>query len=293
LAKLKNRRPSNVDGPFYVASSCIDCDACRWIAPEIFDERDGASRVHRQPVSDDDWLDAEKALIACPTGSIISQVKTKAAAGNFFPEVIEGDVYYCGYHAAASYGAASYLIRRPQGNVLIDSPRFARALVNKIEALGGVDLMFLTHRDDVADHAQFARHFGCTRMIHADDVDSGLSAVEQKLSGATAVRIDADLTAIPVPGHTKGSVCLLYKDRFLFTGDHLSWDGELDRLRASRQTCWYDWRLQTQSMGGLRDYRFQWILPGHGRRLLPDGGTDSALQELVGRMAGTSEMAVP
>ena len=33
MANVKLRRAENVAGPFYVDSSCIDCDACRSMAP--------------------------------------------------------------------------------------------------------------------------------------------------------------------------------------------------------------------------------------------------------------------
>jgi hypothetical protein len=32
----KGARVGNVDGSFWVDSTCIDCDACRWIAPGTF-----------------------------------------------------------------------------------------------------------------------------------------------------------------------------------------------------------------------------------------------------------------
>ena len=42
-------------------------------------------------------------------------------------------------------------------------------LVTEIEAMGGVRRMFLTHRDDIADHARFAEKFGAERIMHAAD----------------------------------------------------------------------------------------------------------------------------
>ena len=36
-----------------------------------------------------------------------------------FPERLDDNVYFCGYASPDSYGAASYLIVRPEGNVLI------------------------------------------------------------------------------------------------------------------------------------------------------------------------------
>jgi hypothetical protein len=36
----------------------------------------------------------------------------------------------------------------------------------RTQELGGVDYMYLTHIDDVADHAKFAERFGAHRIIH-------------------------------------------------------------------------------------------------------------------------------
>jgi hypothetical protein len=35
---------------------------------------------------------------------------------------------------------------RPQGNILVDSPRFNPVLAKRIQELGGVKYMFLTHK---------------------------------------------------------------------------------------------------------------------------------------------------
>ncbi len=55
-------------------------------------------------------------------------------------------IYHCGWHDAKSFAAASYLLVRPGGNVLVDSPRYGPVLAQQIEKLGGVKYMFLTHR---------------------------------------------------------------------------------------------------------------------------------------------------
>jgi glyoxylase-like metal-dependent hydrolase (beta-lactamase superfamily II) len=205
------------------------------------------------------------ALVACPTGSIGARRKLDLnATFAAYPELVEGNVYFCGYASPNSYGAASYLIVRPEGNVLVDSPRFAKNLVRRLEDLGGISLMFMSHRDDVADHDKFNEHFGCRRIVHRVDA-RGVEA-EQLLEGYDAIALDKDLLAIPVPGHTRGHVVLLYRDKFLFTGDHLSWSDERRSLHAFRSVAWYSWREQTQSMKRLLDVRFEWVLPGHGRR---------------------------
>jgi glyoxylase-like metal-dependent hydrolase (beta-lactamase superfamily II) len=124
--------------------------------------------------------------------------------------------------------------------------------------------MFLTHRDDVADHARWAAALGCARVLHARDVSSGTRGVEVRLEGDDPVPLGEGLVAIPVPGHTAGSAALLADDRVLFTGDHLWGDAE-GRLGASRAVCWWSWERQAASMERLAAFRFDVVLPGHGR----------------------------
>jgi len=100
--------------------------------------------------------------------------------------------------------------------------------------------------------------------MHA--ADAGRLSIERRLDGSAPVALDDELTVIPVPGHTRGSIALLYREKFLFTGDHLWWDEDDQRLDMGRGVCWYDWREQLRSLEKLRDFRFEWVLPGHGRR---------------------------
>jgi glyoxylase-like metal-dependent hydrolase (beta-lactamase superfamily II) len=123
------------------------------------------------------------------------------SAATAFPERIDDNVYFCGYASPNSYGAASYLIVRPEGNVLVDSPRFAKVLVQRIEELGGVKTMFFTHQDDVADHEQFHKHFGCRRIIHrAECRESTPSSYSMAKTRSNWTRT---FSRVPVPGHTR------------------------------------------------------------------------------------------
>ena len=268
MASAALRLPENVPGDFFVDSTCIDCDACRQIAPSVFAEDGDTSIVHHQPDTNDETKRAMMALVACPTGSIGTIEHHDAHVGiDAFPELIADNVYYCGFNAESSFGAWSYLIVRPDdqgGNVLIDSPRFATQLVKKIESMGGVRTMLLTHKDDVADHERFAAKFNCKRVMHEDD-GGARRGTERVIKGENATRIDDDLLAIPVPGHTRGHMVFLYQNKFLFSGDHLAWSPNRNSLIAFRSACWYSWTEQTRSMEKLLDYEFEWVLPGHGR----------------------------
>ena len=275
MAHIKDRRSQNAEGNFYVDSTCIDCDTCRWLAPSIYARAGSQSIVHHQPADADERVAALEALLACPTGSIGTEekptdIKTVQAQ---FPLQIDENVFYCGYHSKKSFGAASYLIQRSDaegGNVLIDSPRFTPPLVKRLEEMGGVRHMYLTHRDDVADHQKFRNRFGCDRILHAEDITAGTQNVEVQPKGTEPVALDDELLIIPQPGHSRGHTVLLYKSKYLFTGDHLAWSARLNQLHAFRNFCWDSWPRQIESMkklaGYTHGYAFDWVLPGHGRR---------------------------
>jgi glyoxylase-like metal-dependent hydrolase (beta-lactamase superfamily II) len=265
MARLEARLAGNALGDFYVDDSCIDCAMCRLLAPRVFarDDATGLSIVARQPQDHGQALRAAMALVSCPTNSIGSLEKTLAReAVRALPEAIGDGVHFCGFASEKSYGASSYWIARDGGNVLVDSPRAAKPLMDRIEELGGVALMFLSHQDDVADQAKYRTRFGCERVMHAADASPGL-VVERPIEGRGDVALADDLHLIPVPGHTRGSMALLYKETFLFTGDHL-WGEDDGSLGASRSVCWYSWAEQIRSMERLLDYSFEWVLPGHG-----------------------------
>ena len=267
MADLQQRLPQNVPGDFFVDATCIDCDTCSELAPSVFRDHGDQCSVYHQPDDDVETQLAMMALVACPTGSIGATLKHDPHIGiDAFPMPIAENVYFCGFTSESSFGGWSYLITRPAnegGNVLIDSPRFATQLVKKIENLGGVRTMLLTHKDDVADHKRFYEKFQCRRYMHAADGAQRLG-IEIVLKGESEISIDDSLIAIPTPGHTRGHVVFLYRNKFLFSGDHLAWSGPRKTLTAFRSVAWYSWPEQIRSMQKLLKYDFEWVLPGHG-----------------------------
>src|SRR5579871_884148 len=285
MANVKKRVPENVPGDFFVDSTCIDCDACWQIAPAVFGEAADTSFVKAQPASPADRRQALRALLACPTGSIgcLGDDDVKAVMSDF-PLVIEEPVYYCGYNSPKSYGGNSYFLRHAAGNWLIDSPKFVPALVRRLEALGGVAHIFLTHRGDVADAQRYAAHFGSRGINHREELSSQPGA-EVVLDGDGPWELAPGFVAIATPGHTCGHCVLLYEDRFLFTGDHLDWDRDTQELSASEDYCWYSWPRQAESMARLAAYRFEWVLPGHGQRVhLPAAEMRRQMERLAAAM---------
>jgi glyoxylase-like metal-dependent hydrolase (beta-lactamase superfamily II)/ferredoxin len=279
VADLNLKLPENAPGELFVDETCIDCDTCRELAPRTFGSlRNGQSFVREQPSDDAEWLCALQAVVSCPTASIGAQRSAKEAAQKL-PVLIADGVYRCGYSSEDSYGAQSYFLQRADGNVLVDSPRAAAPLLKRLAQLGGVRRMFLTHRDDVADHASFRARFGCERIIHRDD--DTISA--ETLLGDEPRELGKGLLAIPVPGHTRGSCALLVDDTWLFSGDHL-W-AEDAHLQMSRSVCWHSWPEQKKSLRKLLDYRFERVLPGHGRSLeLPAAEMREELEALLAKV---------
>ncbi|GMG98881.1 hypothetical protein Nepgr_000721 [Nepenthes gracilis] len=269
---LRQRRSQNVDGEFYVDHTCIDCDTCRWMAPKVFTRVGNMSAVYKQPNLEEERLEALQALLSCPTNSIHTEIPPRdiLEVQKTLPIPINKQripgVYHCGYHSVKSFGAASYLVVHAEGNILVDSPRYTEGLAGNIEMLGGARFMFLTHRDDVADHQKWSKRLNCERILHSKEVEVATADVERKLEGTGPWSLNQDIELIHTPGHTEGSVCLYHKSlKVLFTGDHLC-KGE-SGLRIWERYNWFSVPMQLNSVRILLDLDFEWILPGHGRRV--------------------------
>ncbi|HEY4414566.1 MAG TPA: ferredoxin [Verrucomicrobiae bacterium] len=72
MAEKNSRLRENAPGAYYITDECIDCDMCRVTAPSIFKRQDtiGFSVAFHQPENELERLQAEEALVECPTGAI-------------------------------------------------------------------------------------------------------------------------------------------------------------------------------------------------------------------------------
>jgi glyoxylase-like metal-dependent hydrolase (beta-lactamase superfamily II)/ferredoxin len=285
MAHSERAVAENVPGDFFVDDTCIDCDTCRQVAPLTFADAGDHSYVRVQPHDEDDVRRALRAVLCCPTASIGTRERHKTAdVVADFPLSIGDGVYACGFNAESSFGAHSYFVVRPDGNWLIDSPRYIPPLSKRFAELGGIANIFLSHADDIADSARYAREFSSRRIIHSGDA-SAVPDAECVIEGTAESQPAPGITMIPTPGHTRGSACLLVDDRYLFTGDHLWWNRERTALSASRTYCWYSWDEQIASMRRLLKHTFAWILPGHGERIqLAPSECELHLRRLLERM---------
>jgi len=96
-------------------------------------------------------------------------------------------------------------------------------------------------------------------ILHTDEISAGTRNVEIQLAGSEPYQLAPDLLIIPVPGHPP-KVSLLYKNKFLFTGDHLSWSNRVNKLVGFRCLLVF-WPQLIESTRQLANYSFEW-LPG-------------------------------
>jgi glyoxylase-like metal-dependent hydrolase (beta-lactamase superfamily II) len=214
-------------------------------------------------VTPEDYMAAWRAVLVCPTASVRSETKQPRPQAGIFPHEVTRGVWRCGFNARSSFGAHSYFATRSSGNLLIDSPRYASELVKWFRDAGGIAHVLLSHQDDVADADKYAKEFDARVWIHQDD-RSAAPYASDILEHTHARTIAPGLVAVPVPGHTRGSVVYLLDDDVLFSGDSLAWSMREKDVVAFRDACWYSWTELTTSLHKLSDYRFEWLLPGHG-----------------------------
>ena len=275
MADAKRRVASNVDGDFFVDSSCINCGVSRHYAPDIFGDDGAFAYVKQQPSSAEEILHTQMAQLACPVAAIGTlQKRDLSHARDAFPFALTDDVYVNGYNDRSSYGAHSYFIRGDGENWMVDAPRFAKHLTNRIEAMGGLDYIFLTHRDDVSDADKYAAHFGADRIIHVFERTAQPDA-EIVLEGE-GDHVVGSGDILFTPGHTKGHMVLVWQDTYLFVGDHF----------ASRAVCWHSWPKQIASTTRLETLSgVEWVFPGHGKWFqVPPGHFPEMIRERVRKM---------
>lgn len=261
MADPQSRHPRDKGGAWSIDTHCMACDVARQVAPGLIaEDAAGLSYFTREPRTPEEQVMAWRALLACPTASIAAPPGLKPP-GPVFPFEVAPGAYLLGYNSRHSFGANAWFVPRPDGNLMVDAPRWAPPLVAELERLGGVKRILLTHKDDVADYARYKRHFRAQVWIHEDEVDA---APEADVTFRDEREVQPGVRALPLPGHTRGSVAYLVDDKLLFTGDTLEWSRGKDDLDAWAAYTWYSWDHLQASLRGLAERRFEWVLPGHG-----------------------------
>ncbi|WP_225094773.1 MBL fold metallo-hydrolase [Streptomyces sp. CoH27] len=270
---------------WHVTERCTNCDVARQLAPGLIGEVDGRSAVLRQPSGEAEVRRLLAAAHACHTRAVRPVTGRLDAALDPFPLALDDAVLLCGHNSPHTAGANSYLLRRPDGTVmLVDTPRWSTALATRYEALGPVTDVLLTHRDHAAHGRRYADRLGARLWIHEGDLDAAPDA-DQVLRGTDPVEVADGVIAHPLPGHTKGSVLFVADERYCFSGDSFYWSRGTGDIEVAESVTWYSIRELAASLARTAGrLRFEWLLPGHGdRRRLPADDMAERMRRLAAR----------
>jgi len=290
-------------GSVAILDSCTGCISCRVLAPEIFHE---ARKTSSDPTvftevapgrplqSLEEAQQVREAIMSCPVHAIKwvkrpRDLKVRPLTEGYpKPVSVEKkeNVFLAGVPSKKLFGGASFLISRggngKDRNMLIDTPDCDEALVEYLKKRGGLDYIVFTHRDHIACHREWKQAFpDVQRVLHADDFTDETIKFEVKLQGSggsggssrsTAPLVcslpgwEEEVQLIHGPGHTPGSIFVVFKNKYLFTGDSLHYSRIEGHLVGFRLQCWESWSRQQASWEALlrRPVPFLHVLPGHG-----------------------------
>ncbi|WP_019359206.1 4Fe-4S domain-containing protein [Streptomyces sp. AA1529] len=274
---------------WYVDERCTDCDVARQLAPGLVRAAPGRSELVRQPQNPAETAQLRAAALACHTRSI------RPPGGRFdpaepddpFPLPLDENVLLCGHNSPRTAGANSYLLRRPSGHwMMVDTPRYGEPLARRWTADRRITDVLLTHRDHAAHGRRWADRLDARLWIHEGDLDAAPDA-DRVLRGRAPTEIGEGVVAVPLPGHTRGSVLYLADERYCFSGDSFYWARTLDDLEVAQSVTWYSIEELAASLASVAgELRFTWLLPGHGgRKRLPPEEMGRRLRRLAERAA--------
>ncbi|MEV7085189.1 ferredoxin [Streptomyces sp. NPDC093085] len=264
--------PRTEDG-WSVDDRCMNCNVARQLAPGLIGytaggEYGGLSTVVRQPENEAEERQMYLAAHACPTRSVHPPADRWAEDSDVYPMELDeaGTVLHCGHTSPQTYGATSYLLRRPGGTaMMIDTPRWRPALARRYEKRAGkITDVLLTHLDHVAHGRKYADAFGARLWIHEGDLHSRPDA-DSVIRGRDPVEIGPGVIAHPFPGHTAGSTLFVADDLFCFSGDAFFWSNSQQDLDVADSVVYDSIRTLADSVTrGAEELTFEWVLPGHG-----------------------------
>lgn len=161
-------------------------------------------------------------------------------------------------------GGTAYLLME-SANILIDCPAWDDPTHAFLEAQGGVQWLFLTHRDSIGRAKEVQKALSCAIVIQEQEAyllpDSSITAFQHDFTVTSQTR------ALWTAGHTPGSACLYHAGfgGVLFTGRHLlpTPQGQLAPIKTAKT---FHWPRQQRNVQKLVEIftpdTLQWICPG-------------------------------
>lgn len=265
---------------------CTNCDVARQLAPGLIGIGDELrSVVIRQPANDEEEKAMYAAAYACHVGAIQPVTGRLNREADPYPMPLDEHVYLCGHNAAQNVAANSYLLRRPDGTLMMfDTPVFSDPLARKYEAVGKVTDVLLTHRDHAQHGCQYAERFNAHLWIHEGDLEVAPQA-DRVMRGIEPIELTEGIIAYPLPGHTAGNVVYVADETYCFSGDSFYWSRQTKDLEVFDTVTWLSIRQLVESLRRIvPQLRFEALMPGHGQRVrLPAEEMSRRLQDMTDR----------
>jgi glyoxylase-like metal-dependent hydrolase (beta-lactamase superfamily II) len=149
-------------------------------------------------------------------------------------------------------GGTAYFIVGKDANILVDTPAWTAENRDFVIDRGGVQCLFVTHRDAIGQAKQIQADLDC--LIIVQEQEAYLMPDLQVKRFEREIVIGDGVMGLWTPGHTPGSSCL-YLNRtggVLFTGRHLL--PNADRAPAPLRTAkTFHWFRQLESIAALRE----------------------------------------
>lgn len=203
-------------------------------------------------------------------GGALNPVSQQVSRAPKLPQVIRNNIFAFPPNRD-TFGGTAYLIVRNEGNILIDCPAWTDTYQQFLQSIGGVQWLFITHREAIGKAPAIQKYFDCHLLIQEQE-----AYLLPKLP-LTTFRQEYTLTpttqVIWTPGHSPGSSCL-YDDSIggvLFSGRHLlpNAHGKPIPLRTPKT---FHWRRQINSvellLARFTPETLQYICPGANTGLL-------------------------
>lgn len=188
--------------------------------------------------------------------------------------------------------AKSFLLYDEGEAVAVDaghSRRCAKRIVGALREIGlsveDLRMCILTHRhwDHAGGAAALKKVAGCEVAIHSEDAEAMGYIIDRSLEDGELIPLCGGIRVIQLPGHTAGSVCLLYEEA-LISGDTLI--GGRRGLKPPASIYCEDYEEALRSLGRLRELDFEAIYVSHGWDVTSGG--KRALLELLRHLGSTS-----
>ncbi|KAI8719816.1 Lactamase-B domain-containing protein [Fusarium sp. LHS14.1] len=114
-------------------------------------------------------------------------------------------------------GQRAILIQTPEGNILWDCISLLdEETISRIQALGGLRAIVISHPHFYSTHVQWARAFGCPVYLSAEDARwATMASAHQIPLASTETELVSGVKAIKLGGHFPGSMVLLFDGRLL------------------------------------------------------------------------------